>query len=223
MLRTLLNLTAGLILVTTALILLTLPLAERSRAIARQQLDSLLVTAGCEAPCFMGIRPGVTTLAEARALLEAHPWVGGIEPGGFPATFSLSWRWSGQQPESINAAGVGTIVLMPTGGSLDESTVVVNGIYLTTTMPLHQWVGAFGVPYESQQDVFMWYEDTQMMFNAVFYPANARLTTIASVPCGATRTDLFHVPMTLSLEAVTRIPSPAFASTRDFLRQLRPC
>jgi hypothetical protein len=223
MLRTLLKLTAGLILLTTALILLTLPMAERSRSVARQQLDSLLITAGCEAPCFMGIRPGVTTLAEARALLAAHPWVRGIEPGGFPVTFSLTWRWSGQQPESINSAGVGTMALMPTAGSLDESTVVVNGIYFTTTVPLHQWVGALGVPYESQQDVFMWYEDTQMMFNAVFYSAHSRLTTYASVPCGATRTDLFQVPMSLSLEAAAQIPPPAFASTHAFFRQLRSC
>src|SRR5690606_25048567 len=30
---------------------------------------------GCPAPCFMGIRPGVTTVEEAIAILEGHEWV----------------------------------------------------------------------------------------------------------------------------------------------------
>ncbi len=35
---------------------------------------------GCAMPCFMGIRPGVTTADEAIAILEAHEWVSNVNP-----------------------------------------------------------------------------------------------------------------------------------------------
>lgn len=38
----------------------------------------LLMPSGCESPCFLGIRPGVTTQAEAVTLLESHAWVASI-------------------------------------------------------------------------------------------------------------------------------------------------
>jgi len=42
----------------------------------------LLPPADCPVPCFLGVRPGVTTASEAFALLEAHPWIDRIEPSG---------------------------------------------------------------------------------------------------------------------------------------------
>ncbi len=43
--------------------------------------DFLTPPEGCPVPCFMGIRPGVTTAEEAIAILEAHPsLVDTIEP-----------------------------------------------------------------------------------------------------------------------------------------------
>jgi hypothetical protein len=44
--------------------------------------DLLLPPATCPAPCFMGIRPGVTTYDEAVEILEAHSWVERIESYG---------------------------------------------------------------------------------------------------------------------------------------------
>src|SRR4051794_17887749 len=49
---------------------------------------------GCAAPCFLGIRPGVTTREEALALLKAHPWVGEISERGD----IIGWIWNGEQP-----------------------------------------------------------------------------------------------------------------------------
>jgi hypothetical protein len=39
----------------------------------------LLMHTGCEPPCFVGIRPGITLADEAVALLENHQWVQDIE------------------------------------------------------------------------------------------------------------------------------------------------
>lgn len=36
--------------------------------------------AGCPAPCFLGVQPGITRLDEAQIILEAHPWIARVEP-----------------------------------------------------------------------------------------------------------------------------------------------
>jgi hypothetical protein len=61
----------------------------------------------CSAPCFLGIRPGVTTTAEAIAILQAHPWVKSVNPAastfgsGARAYTNIYWGWSGQQPAFV--------------------------------------------------------------------------------------------------------------------------
>jgi hypothetical protein len=65
---------------------------------------------GCETipddePCFIGIRPGVTTADEAVAILEAHEWVGIVNDFGGV----INWRWSGRQPFLIDDADMGTL------------------------------------------------------------------------------------------------------------------
>jgi hypothetical protein len=55
--------------------------------------------AGCAAPCWLGIRPGVTTVDEALALLHAHEWVAGVRQSG--VFYDL--QWSGSQPAWIDS------------------------------------------------------------------------------------------------------------------------
>ncbi|MBN1964240.1 MAG: hypothetical protein JW910_06315 [Anaerolineae bacterium] len=62
---------------------------------------------GCPIPCWAGIRPGVTTLDEALAILAAHPWVGEIaqqasdETANSGTQGSIRWRWNGSQPAPL--------------------------------------------------------------------------------------------------------------------------
>ncbi len=58
----------------------------------------LLPPEGCPAPCWMGIRPGVTHVDEAIRLLEAHEWIEAVRKSG--AFYDL--RWSGAQPDWID-------------------------------------------------------------------------------------------------------------------------
>lgn len=52
---------------------------------------------GCPAPCFMGIRPGVTRVDEALAILENHEWVSNVRV----ENKTIRWDWSGQQPKAF--------------------------------------------------------------------------------------------------------------------------
>src|SRR5882762_8583233 len=62
-------------------------------------LRQLLLPEGCPAPCFMGIRPGVTTMDEAEQLLNENQWVNKIT---FASDTYIAWTWNGKQPSWIN-------------------------------------------------------------------------------------------------------------------------
>jgi hypothetical protein len=55
---------------------------------------------GCSAPCWQGIRPGVTTGTEASRLLETNAWVGNVDY--YVDLNALVWEWSGEQPDWID-------------------------------------------------------------------------------------------------------------------------
>ena len=73
-------------------------------------LHELLLPESCPAPCFIGIRPGVTTGEDAVKLLETSNWVGAIDNGlidnqqGF-----IRWDWGDQKPSWISANTKGKI------------------------------------------------------------------------------------------------------------------
>jgi hypothetical protein len=71
-------------------------------------LRALLTSESCSAPCFMGIRPGVTTMDEALELLRTSEWVRyirHIDLASATLTYSggIRWEWSGRQPSWIDA------------------------------------------------------------------------------------------------------------------------
>jgi hypothetical protein len=68
---------------------------------------------GCPMPCWQGIRPGITPLGEARAILQTNPWVTEVELSGDVNVgiqyASLTWKWSGTQPFPAEPRSGGTI------------------------------------------------------------------------------------------------------------------
>jgi hypothetical protein len=71
---------------------------------------------GCSIPCFMDIRPGVTTMDEALAILEEHEWVGtpffnttATPPQSANMSGDILWDWSGLQPSVIDDSFQGRI------------------------------------------------------------------------------------------------------------------
>jgi len=52
----------------------------------------------CPAPCWRGIRPGITTLEEAAAILYSDTWVQDV----FMSPTLVSWAWTGAQPALVD-------------------------------------------------------------------------------------------------------------------------
>jgi hypothetical protein len=97
-------------------ILFTLPMILiRAQPYDDSELRNFLMPPeDCPAPCFMGIQPGVTTVDEAIAILQAHEWVDEVlskptADTGDKRWWSI-WTWSGLQPNSINNNLSGAIV-----------------------------------------------------------------------------------------------------------------
>ena len=73
-------------------------------------LDELFEpTPGCSSAhrCFMGIRPGSTTMTDAITLLREHPWVDQIDTEVYT---QVTWTWTGAQPSYIDGRVPGTII-----------------------------------------------------------------------------------------------------------------
>jgi hypothetical protein len=73
-------------------------------------LRQLLLPEGCPAPCFMGIRPGVTTVVEMIEFLEASDWVENVQNDTRGNSWgNISWKWSSRKPDWITQNAQGQI------------------------------------------------------------------------------------------------------------------
>jgi hypothetical protein len=89
-------------------------------------LRALLLPSDCESPCFMGIRPGITTMDEAVTLLEKHEWVKQVIRQGM----IVHWFWNGREPaflDGITAPSLSAVVI--------NKQQVVGSMRLPTTLP----------------------------------------------------------------------------------------
>jgi hypothetical protein len=102
-------------------------------------LRMVLLSSACETPCFLGIRPGMTTTSEALDLLRSSPWVGTVEP--YEA--GSRWTWSGAQP-----AFAGPAFSRIFRGEITFSEGVVTRITLSTPVRWGDIFYVFGKPDE---------------------------------------------------------------------------
>lgn len=121
-------------------LLLVLPLwLIRAQPHDNQVLAALLtLPEDCAAPCFMGIRPGTTTMEQALSILQTHPWAEVVQQGyprhdiwprsGFR---DLSWTWSDAVSDEIDTRYPGTIVFVDSGDA-----TVVEFLRIHTRLPL---------------------------------------------------------------------------------------
>ncbi|MDX2160919.1 MAG: hypothetical protein SF162_06300 [bacterium] len=107
----------------------------------------------CTPACMMDITPGATTLDQADALLDDHPWVGQyrMQRGMETDSGLIGWQWSGAQPAFIDATR---------GGVLHIRAGVVRLIQVHVNVPvaalcLHTPSSGFdAVRFHGQQMVF---------------------------------------------------------------------
>ncbi len=83
------------------LLLTAVLLVIRSQPYDDRELREILLPTDCPAPCFMGIRPGVTTMEEAVKLLEASGWVEAIDKQNFP--YEVKWKSNLPDQNRINS------------------------------------------------------------------------------------------------------------------------
>ncbi len=110
-------------LVLLPIVMLTVVLLViRSQPYDDHELRELLLPSNCPAPCFMGIRPGVTTVEEAVKLLEASDLVKDVKN----ETVGIYWRWDKLNPNWINSQDGGQIFAMNSLKLIDTITLYTN-------------------------------------------------------------------------------------------------
>ncbi len=132
-------------------------------------------------PCFMGLRPGVTSVAEAFRILETHPWVDEILPGTGSDSIGIYWTWSGQQPAYIDADRPGLLLRR----NLTYITTIKVHTHLTYA---DVWL-ALGQPFRGYV-----FPQRSGMVHGVYYPAYA-LHVVAFTACPAELSDFWGVPV----------------------------
>ena len=148
---------------------------------------------GCAMPCWAGIRPGVTRLDEAVAILRAHPWVGHISMEGELASGTTSaliwWQWNGQQSDSIDER---------VDGRLIAENAVVKFVILSTRVSMGDARLALGPPPRGRLSM-----DTTALIATRFshMAAYDGLTLQTPSPCPVRLTQLWQMPTQVYLYA----------------------
>jgi hypothetical protein len=95
----------------------------------------LMPTEGCAAPCFMGIRPGITSDSVAYDRLQTHGWVletnqvlGTADTLGQSRDAQFTWRWNGRQPAVLRTPFL-------EAGEIDVQAGIVRSIKVRTVLP----------------------------------------------------------------------------------------
>lgn len=131
MLRLILRLSLG----VTVILLLPLTLMRAQPPRTGDVRALLAAMEDCEQPCFMGIRPGVTTLDEAKALLQAHPWFHGFDATSGPNVLYIRWHESFSPLANRSALS-----------SLSARDNTVESMVVTTSIPFLEIWGNLGPP-----------------------------------------------------------------------------
>jgi hypothetical protein len=107
--------------------------------------DFLFNSPGCETipdnePCFIGIRPGVTTFDGALAILRHHEWVEHLTAPTTGDWSTVSWTWSGKQSPFIPTQGDAAL-----NTSLNDP-ITVTHIYMDSTAQAKEFFLLLGLP-----------------------------------------------------------------------------
>jgi hypothetical protein len=138
---------------------------------------------GCDAPCFIGVQPGITPLNEAIAILESSGWIAEVEDSG---RFH-DLLWNGQQPEFIDDDALNYLMIR---------AGVVDSIRLRTRLRLGDVVALLGRP----DDSFSWLTGSGSgVFYAMIY-TQLGVEVSGFAPCPALRRQMWQMPVEIRLQ-----------------------
>jgi hypothetical protein len=174
----------------------------------------LTPTPDCPAPCWQGIRPGTTTVAEALDILESHRWIDHVimtERYGATRDGFISWAWGGEPPAPIDRRA---------SGAMWVEDDIVRSVRIPTTIPFGALWLLFDRP---QRGAFSLALDAQAIDHVVIHYAayfDFKIVAWNEVSCPLRIADFWRTPMviqftnTLNSELSTdyRLPRWAFGS-----------
>lgn len=131
----------------------------RARAYEGQDMQALFAPEDCPLPCFMGIRPGVTTVEDALTILEASGRVENVQVDwelGF-----VNWDWKGVPPAGVNGAGLSYISFVQDTVSIISLSVLFQygDFFMRTPEFLNTWPMTMGItPRPGDTTLTLWFE-----------------------------------------------------------------
>jgi hypothetical protein len=133
------------------------------------ELRQLVSPDGCPAPCFLGIRPGVTTSKEAMRLLKANAWVTDVVTINPENPYQIWWTWSKNAPAFLRR--VPTNPTFPVNGEINSDSEYVSEVVFTTGLSLSDIALVWGIPHQSS-----------LIFSVVIVPPDPSISAITSFP-----------------------------------------
>lgn len=162
-------------------------------------LRVLIQPTDCAAPCFIGIRPGITTAAEASDLLEKQHLVASwIEPLSLanqstddPSFGLLRWRWSDQRPNMLTGTDASLLYDKNSG-------LVVTFGGMSTQIPLATLLIELGQPTMGYMRVGLNDRDRPTFTYAAAYP-DLHFDVVSYIQCPMTLRQLWEAPLTIQI------------------------
>ena len=126
-----------------------------------REVRKLLLSDDCTSPCFLGIRPGVTTLHEAINLLRISQWVQTETISYSEADYGggAVWSWNRQAAPALSNKQSSLISRLDNGVQLVDllyisTTIPIGDIYLTLGATSYTGTGDTGMPHEAYVALF---------------------------------------------------------------------
>lgn len=173
------------------LFIMAVMLAVRAQPYDDHNLRPLLTPDGCPAPCFMGIRPGVTTVSEMQRILRASGWMSEIRMAPYARWIGVIWNERAPAWFSNDNGGVGLLVAV--------SRRTVEEVHITTNLPLAQVQLLLGKPSLRYVNVFRGMGGsryTPVLNYAAAYPARAMLVAVSQL-CDRSNRLTLNTPATV--------------------------
>ena len=147
---------------------------------------------GCPMPCFLGIRPGVTTADEALAILEAHEWVGEVYTYRSLEDRQIAlinWNWTEKRSGLIDSSQIASI------HAVDR---IVTDISIPTHFSLGENWLVWGQPADTSYVVGLGGKDAPLYLQIFSSYSDMPMNITASMTCPYFPV-LWHSPVTLTL------------------------
>ncbi|MEO8393953.1 MAG: hypothetical protein ABI700_13260 [Chloroflexota bacterium] len=169
-------------------------LATHARPLDPAINDLLTQSPGCRPTaslCFMGIYPDASTLDQAVAALNAHPWVGQVDTR---SQNMVSWTWSDQTPAFIDSG-------VP-GSASERDTMHISLIRVKTRYNYGDIWLQLGTPTQGYA-----IRQPSGFLHGVYYTRYSMLA-INAMPCPASVSDFWTMPVIIQFgDAYTLLDS----------------